>query len=245
MINTTLIDLVQEVMSAIESDEVNSVSDTVESEQVAYIIKNVYEDFVTQKMIPEMRELTQLEALGDSSRPNFLRLPDNVKYMEVFKYKDEDGYFHDVKFEPQEDFIKKVTVRDSTESTVDTVTDINSNVQFYVTNDQRPTYWTSFDDEYIVCNSYDSDVESTLQATNTLAWVVKYPPDFQFSDDFEFEVDPTVIPLLRQEAISMAFALLKSSTNQKVEQAARRNRRYYQNDKFRTERKSRLQNYGR
>lgn len=38
----TLLEMVQDILSEMDSDEVNSINDTVEAEQVATIIKNCY-----------------------------------------------------------------------------------------------------------------------------------------------------------------------------------------------------------
>ena len=40
----TLLDMVQRTLSSMDSDTVNSFDDTIESEQVAYIIRDVYFD---------------------------------------------------------------------------------------------------------------------------------------------------------------------------------------------------------
>lgn len=245
MTKPTLLDIVQEILSDMDSEEVNSISDTVEAEQVAKIVKSTYESMVAQKMIPEHRELRHLDGIGDSTRPNYLKLADDVRYVHQFRYKQTStGVYYDVVYEEPYEFIDRVTSRDSTADNVQTVEDVNSAVDLYIYNDKRPQYWTSFDDEYIVCDSFDSDEDSTLQTTNTLAWVLT-DTTFSITDDFVPDIDQTLFPALKQEAKAMAFALLKSSVNQKIEQSAKRNRVFLQNDKYRTQRPKRLKNYGR
>lgn len=48
-----LIEYVQDILSSMDSDEVNSISDTVESMQVATILKNCYEELVANIELPE------------------------------------------------------------------------------------------------------------------------------------------------------------------------------------------------
>lgn len=51
--NYTLLDMVQRILEAMESDEVNNYDDTPESLAVANIIKEVYYDIISTLDIPE------------------------------------------------------------------------------------------------------------------------------------------------------------------------------------------------
>ena len=53
----TVLQLTQNILSAMSSDEVNSISDTVESMQVATILQNKYYDIVSRDALPAHDQL--------------------------------------------------------------------------------------------------------------------------------------------------------------------------------------------
>ena len=63
-----LIEYVQDILSSMDSDEVNSISDTVESMQVATILKNCYEELVANIELPEEYTLFHLDSSSDVSK---------------------------------------------------------------------------------------------------------------------------------------------------------------------------------
>ena len=75
----TLLDMVQRTLSSMDSDTVNSFDDTIESEQVAYIVRDTYYDLINNIEIPEHRKLVTLTALGVTATPTHLKIPDGVK----------------------------------------------------------------------------------------------------------------------------------------------------------------------
>src|SRR4051812_8412394 len=82
----TLLQLTQDILSDMDSDSVNSISDTVESQQVATIIKNCFFEMISNRNWPHLRKLIQLDSLGDVTKPNYLRIPEGMKEMLFFKY---------------------------------------------------------------------------------------------------------------------------------------------------------------
>src|ERR1700742_1892795 len=82
----TLLDLTQNVLSSLDSDEVNSIGDTVESRQVAQIIKNKYYDIVNRVQLPEHEQLMQLDASLDAQSPVLMYIPDGVAEVMWLKY---------------------------------------------------------------------------------------------------------------------------------------------------------------
>jgi len=91
MIKQTLLDMTQEILSSLGSDEVNSISDTTESMQVAHIIKRKYYDIVSRGDLPELSELFQLLPSLDGSSPVLMYIPDNVTEMSWLKYFDSNA----------------------------------------------------------------------------------------------------------------------------------------------------------
>ena len=99
-------------------------------------------------------------------------------------------------------------------------------------------------DENIIMNSYDSDVETTLQESKTRAFGSTYPT-FTISDSFEPDIDDTMLPYLLAEAKSTCFSLFKAGSDPKIEQQSRRLKSYIQNDMHKTKRENKRPHYGR
>jgi len=88
MAQQTLLEMTQDILAALSSDEVNSISDTVESLQVATIIKNKYYDILTRGGLPETKQLFQLTPSTDPSKPVLMFVPDGVGDIDWIKYFD-------------------------------------------------------------------------------------------------------------------------------------------------------------
>lgn len=88
MAEATLLEMTQNILASLDSDQVNSISDTVESDQVARIIQNKYYDILSRDNIPEQQMLMQLTASGDSTKPTLMYVPDGVTTIEWLKYFD-------------------------------------------------------------------------------------------------------------------------------------------------------------
>ena len=233
----TLLDMVQSILSDMDSEEVNSISDSVEAEQIANVIKDTYFNIIAAREIPEHKKVFRLTSLSDSTRPTHFKYPDNVKHLENFQY-NVGGDYKEIKFVDPFVFIN---LMDETAKQVGTVAD---NIPLFVYDDRKPSYYTSFDDEYIVVDAYDSSVEATLSASKTRCYGSVYPT-FTISDSFTPDLDDTLLPMLLAEAKSVCFSLFKSGSDPKVEQAARRLKSYVQNDQYKTIRENKRPKYGR
>lgn len=84
----TLLQMTQSILSNLNSDEVNSISDTTESMQVAEVIKQTYFNFIARAQLPEHYDLFQLISANDSTQPVVMTKPDNIKFMDWVKYFD-------------------------------------------------------------------------------------------------------------------------------------------------------------
>jgi len=80
-----------------------------------------------------------------------------------------------------------------------------------------PTYYTSFDENYIVFDSYDSDVDTSLQNSKVQCYGKRYPT-FTMSDAFTPDLPVQMFSYLLNEAKSTCFLTLKQAPNQKAEQ---------------------------
>lgn len=84
----TLLDLTQNILSRLSSDEVNSIGDTTESQQVTNIIKNKYFDIVSRVKLPEHEQLVQLNPSLDVSSPVLMYVPEGIADLKWIKYFD-------------------------------------------------------------------------------------------------------------------------------------------------------------
>lgn len=238
---TTLLQVVQSILSDMDSEEVNSISDTVEAQQIASVVEDTYYNIIAARDIPEHKKLMSLTALADSSRPTHFRYPDNTKQVERVDYNigtGSDKDFREIHFVDHEYFLDHMN-EDGV--LVETVSD---GIDIFVSNDRAPSYYTSFDDYHIIMDSYDASVESTLQQSKIRAFGSTYPV-FSQTDDHEIDIDNTMMPYLLAEAKSTCFSLFKGGSDPKVEQAARRLKSYVQNDMYKTKRANTRNNYGR
>jgi len=237
----TLLEIVKSILSDMDSEDVSSLSDTIEAQQVASIVEDTFYNVIASRMIPEHQELIKLTPASDSAHPTHFHYPTNVKEITKVWYEDEDGAYRKVDWCDPMTFLERT---DSTSDNYDTVLDQNGGTKLRISNDETPTYYTSFDDYWIVFNSYDSDEDTTLQASKVRAYGTKYPV-FEQSDSYIPDLDATMFPYLIAEAKSTAMSLLKGGSDPKIEQAARRQKSYVQNDMFRTKRNPSRRNYGR
>lgn len=235
----TLLDIVQGILSTLDSDTVNSISDTVEADQVADIVKQTYFDIIDEYQLPGQRIITNLEAVSDVDRPNMLKLPDDVQALLHWQY---DGRivnsdplnYIPVEYKPPQSFLTYVNQRNSQETDRYVVVYVSPNVPIITDKTTHPRYWTSFDDSYIVTDNFCLDVDASLQASKSQAWVEKRHT-FTKSDEFIPNLPENLQSLLYRTAENMAYALFKQTVNPKLEQKESRMRIRTQRNKHRTQ----------
>lgn len=94
MAKFTLLQMTQLILNSMSSDEVNSISDTTESLQVANIIQAKYYDMVNRGDLPDDKQLFQLVASGDSTKPTLMTVPagtSKIKWLKYFNVNPADG----------------------------------------------------------------------------------------------------------------------------------------------------------
>lgn len=80
--------MTQDILSGMSSDEVNSISDTPESLQVATIIKQKYFDIINRVPLPEHEQLVQLDPSLDETSPVLMYVPNGIADLKWLKYFD-------------------------------------------------------------------------------------------------------------------------------------------------------------
>lgn len=244
----TLLEIVRNILSEMDSDDVNSIQDTTESLQVADIVRGCFEEMIANRNWPGQRRLTQIEHSGDINKPTHMRLPAGCKELVFLRYNRtkkpaEEYLMQDIKYKHPDEFLRLVSARNINTPHTKLVTDYGG-TSLAVFDNQAPTYWTSFDDDYIVCDAYNSDIETTLQKSKTQALLYTMPI-WKHTDDAIPDLPEDAFPALVEESKSTAFFVLKQMANEKAEQKANRQQRWLSRKAWRAHGGVRYQDYGR
>lgn len=237
---TTLLQIVQSILNDMDSEEVNSINDTVEAQQIASVVEDTYFNMIAARDIPEHNKLMSLTSLSNFSKPTHFEYPTHTKHIERVEYNvgtAADKNFRVISFVDPMSFLDRMDEEGQLVSNVD-------GIDIFVRNDRMPSYYTSFDDQHIVMDSFESSVESILSGSKVRAVGSTYPT-FSQVDNFQPDLDNTLMPLLLAEAKSVCFSLFKGGPDPKVEQAARRLKSFKQNDMHKSTRANKKPSYGR
>jgi hypothetical protein len=151
--------------------------------------------------------------------------------------------YRDINYKCPEDFLVYVMERDASKSNMQTVIDYNG-TPLIIQTDVAPTYYTSFDDERLVFDSFDQNVDSTLQHSKTQVFGYAEPV-FLLQDDFVPDLPAKVFPYFVNESKSIAFLKIKEVFSQKDEQHATRQKGWLSREKHRVGGGVKYPNYGR
>jgi len=225
----SLLEITQDILNDLDADEVNSISDTIESQQVAQIVKSCFLELTSNRNWATQKRLIQLESSIDLSKPNYLKAPSNLKELVFFNYEKHKldqtkELWQAVTYKEPDAFLRYISGRNSDNDNVIEVTDFGGS-RLLIINDMAPQYWTSFDDQYIVTDSYDIEVDDTLQTQKTqcLAYL---SPTWVHEDDAIPDLPDEAFALLVAESKSTASLALRQTADQKAEQKAGRQNRW-------------------
>lgn len=230
----TLIEMVQNILISLNNDEVNSISDTVDAYDTARVIEETYYEILGGIENSLRVSAFQLQALSDPAKPNYFKIPDNVKQIKTLYYNirtDSKDTYKEVLYIDPEEFVKRSLDRASN-SDVTAVEDF-SGATFYITNNEDPIYFTTFDDKYLIFDSWDNSKETTLQEHKTLGmgYIV---PSFEMDDTFIPDLPADLFPYLLSEAKQTVFVNEKGVSNSREQQKSRRQKVRQQNNQHRS-----------
>ena len=241
--------MVQNILSDMDSEEVNSISDSNEAEQISKVIENTYFNLISTRFIPEHAQVIKLTSFSSTARPTHFSFPTRVKNIEFLDYNISEAvggvdYKRLIYLEP-DDFFSLSDSRNSLSDNIKQVEDVQADSTLLIRNDVMPSYYTSFDDENVVLDSYKSTVEATLASAKTRSYGVKIPTFSSATDTFVPDIDDVMFPFLLSESKSTAMSLFKAGTDFKTEQAARKQKVSVQNDLHKLNVGRPKNNYGR
>lgn len=252
MAKDTLLDLVQDILSDADGDEVNSISDTIESDQCARVVRNEFKNIVDEFDIKMHETLKQLTATS-SATPCQMTRPEGFHSIEKIWYDKRltaggDPKYQEVYYRDWESFLMFSMQRTSSDSDVETMTLGDSGHSLLIKNDLDPTYWTileGYDD--IIFDAYQTSLETNLQTSKTLVRGVQRPT-LALSDAAIPDLPQNLMQLLKNRARAFYFDVYKGGTTKEVDKRQRNSevrsqRKKYVTKKLQQERSG--PNYGR
>ncbi len=191
----TLLQLVQDMVSAIDAEEVTDVSETEEAGMCVNIANRCYEQMMAQHRWRHLRTYSQLTA---DTNLNDLKLPTggiaidplNVWYNQV-----------PMTYYDPETFLALTIGRDTSESNIE----LQGNIRVF--NDRDPQYFTSDDDETLRFESMPDS--GGLDATLSMALIYKLPTSRKSVNADIFDLPAVAFPTLSSLCISRAIGELK------------------------------------
>ena len=244
----TLLEITQDILNDISGDEVSSIDDTVESIQVAAIVKSTWFDMMATRNWPHTRGLVQ--PLDDAyvNLPTHIDLSPSFKelismFYDKSKVADKTEY-REVKYLTPDDFLRFINSRNSADTTNVRVINDPSGITLNIGKSGAPEYFTSFNDVQVVLDSYDESVEPSLSRDKFQinAYII---PDWNHFNGFVPPLPIDAFPQLIEEAKSRAAVKLRQQPDQKAEQEAQRQRRYMARKDWAIAGGIRFPNYGR
>lgn len=240
----TLGEMVDDILNDLDSDEVTLYDDTVESRQVAQIIKICYFNIVDSREWPHfLKTFTITET--SAATPTHMTLVNTVKSLKYLKYNKRltAGTYDDyqlVKFLEPQRFMSILDSR-TTGATITQITDA-SNIKYKVLNNVAPTYYTTFDEQTLVFDSYDVGVDTFLKTIKTQGYGMVYPT-VTLSDGFYFDLPTNMFSLLLAESKSTAFRVLKQTTNPVAEFFVQTQRAKFQLDEWKIRKNFKIKDF--
>ncbi len=216
MAQKTLLDIVQGIMSDMDSDNVNKVDDTEESEQVARMILGIYEDMATELDLPPNRKLLELAGATSTTRATEVVLDDRVVELGWVKYNHAAtgvaNDFQEIFYQTPEMFTLTMQGLDQTLSTVSTYATATADlggVDIYFKNDKDPTAYTTFDDRILIFDSVDIAVDTSGLAASKLMAYGALHAALALADATVFPIGRQLMSRLVNDSREMAFDLWK------------------------------------
>lgn len=245
--NRTLLYTVQRVLEKLDLDVVNSINDSQDAILIAREAEDTFYDLLSRHEWPDQYDIINVESVGDTNNPTALRLPSNVLKITSVRYDvtdldDEDTIIRELEQLDVEEFLDRIYKRLTTDE--DIVQASYKDIPLYIYNNCAPSFYTTFDNEMLILDSWYQDVESTVQGTNSVVRASSIPT-FELNDDYVIPLEATIYPLyLSEVSAACSFAL---NGTQFPEEERRRNRGIsrLRREAFRTDVSIKRNDYGR
>ena len=211
MAKITLLEIVQDILSDADSDDVNSINDTVESDQCARLIRDVYLQVCDNHDLEYIKKVEQLDATS-ASTPTVMTRPSGFHTIELVKYDCRtsaggDQSFQEMTYYEVDYFLQLAHGLTVSNSNVEEMT-LSTGLVIPVHNDRAPSRYTVMDDgsDELVFNAYNSSLETNLQTSKSLVYGSQRPT-LSLSDSSTLDLPEHLETLVKREVFFQIFDL--------------------------------------
>lgn len=222
----TLLQMTKFILAAMDSEEIDSIADTVESQQVVFILQRCYDELATQLDLPANFKLFNLDSTG-SSTPVLMTLPTDISMLDWAKYDIKitgatNPNYRDVIYLELNDFVNYVNGLNGLTSSVALMNVVigSDTLSFMHRTDVDPMYYTTWDDTNFLFDALDTTKEALLDPTKTQCYG-EVSRTFTSTDAFTPTLGDNQFPLLLNKALTTAFIELKQVSNEDARKKAR------------------------
>lgn len=221
----TMLEMVQRVGRSINADEISTLHETIEADDIQTILMDMLDDVLIRQDWEFLKDRpVQLAAGADVIS---LAIPATVSKIQKVKYETLSQVggiptYRTLAYLPAEQFIDKLQRNNPAEAGVDTVT--VSGVPLYPNNNRAPRFWTSFDELNVYFDSYEATVDASgIDATKSAAIVTVYADLTGFDDpNWVAPIPEKMFTLWYQEAVAEASVKLRQFQDPRAERRAKR-----------------------
>ena len=226
MAKQTLLGMVQDILAAADSDNVSDIADTVESDQCADIVVGAFNMIVDLHDLEHTKTPVQLTATSGTT-PTVMTRPEGFHTVEWIKYDartaagDPQSYQF-VEYMEADDFLTMVQGWSTDDSNVTAMT-LSTGITIPIRNDRAPKYYTVMDagsDEFVF-DSYDSNLETNLQASKSMAFGTQRPT-LSKTNSATMSLPRNLESLVLREAMAQFFDLYKDGATREIDRVRRR-----------------------
>ena len=249
MAKRTILELVQQLGEGIGSDEIDSLDETIEASEIATILKQTFNEVISRKRWEFIADrVRQLDAIaGGSTQLNTLLIPSDVTRINCLKYRNTDNTvveFTEIEYLQPCEFLEYVQSRNSADANVTAIAN-DDGVAINVLTDAPPTRWTSFDEEVITFDAYDSTVATGNLAADSVI-IADIVPSIDYTDPTAtLKLPERMETLVFNEALSTCNYRLRQTNDPRADRIARRQHISLRENEAITNKDTKEANYGR
>lgn len=209
MAKKTLLQLAQQASTLCKADPLTDILSDDFGITFTEIVEIVYEQMTVKYDIAAHWELTELDALSDLTKPNYMAIPSGTKDVSWIKYNIQTAadagrnIWKNIPYCSPEEFIDRTESRDNTKAEVIVVEDFDGG-DLHIYNDRAPSYWTTFEDNYVIFDSYNSAEDTTLQATKSQVYALREPVFVQDNAHI-LNLPDNLFPILLADAVELYY----------------------------------------